>query len=56
MPTYRLTCAVCGAPKWPVLARRPEGLWVCALCREGEGKREKGRRGAAARWGRTKVR
>lgn len=31
MPTYALTCTVCGEPRWPQLAVRP-AKYICTRC------------------------
>lgn len=31
MPTYQVTCHICGQEKWPTLPSRPD-TYVCVLC------------------------
>ena len=53
--TYEMTCNQCKELRWPYLREKPD-VYTCVRCRSGVnmGKRESGRKGAAAREARRK--
>lgn len=52
---WEVRCLECGQLKWPYLPEKPM-QYVCVLCRSGAGagKKESGRKGAAAKAARRK--